>query len=224
MKKKNKNDDKEMLKNYTNDDSQILSKSMNKENQDLAEELNNIVRCWDCNQVPRIVLDLEQDTISLKCDSNCQDKTLDCLKFFDMLKDYSTFNCCDFCQIKDPKHNYYLCKKCSSKVLCDFCKQKNKKNHELINIKYDFTCKEHCTPYTCFCLECKKNMCHYCLINHDESHENYICNVNKIIYKKNKLEEIKNNIKNATNQKRKVMKKIDLFIEELTKKVNFLKE
>ena len=67
-------------------------------------------------------------------------------------------------------------------------------------------------------------MCHYCLINHDERHENYICNVNKIIYKKNKLEEIKNNIKNATNQKRKVMKKIDLFIEELTKKVNFLKE
>ena len=210
----------DILNNYTNDSS-ILKSSILKLDFD---NLNNIVRCWDCKQVPRIVLDLEKNTILLKCDSSCQDKNINFTKFFDILKYYSTFNCCDFCQIQAPKNNYYLCKKCKNKILCDFCKQKHDKNHELINIKYDSTCKEHCTPYTCFCLTCKKNLCHYCLINHDENHENYICNFNKIIYKKNKLEEIENNIMNATYQKRNILKKIDLFIEELIKKINFLKE
>ncbi len=210
----------DILNNYTNDSSLLKSSILKLD----FDNLNNIVRCWDCKQVPRIVLDLEKNTILLKCDSSCQDKNINFTKFFDILKYYSTFNCCDFCQIQAPKNNYYLCKKCKNKILCDFCKQKHDKNHELINIKYDSTCKEHCTPYTCFCLTCKKNLCHYCLINHDENHENYICNFNKIIYKKNKLEEIENNIMNATYQKRNILKKIDLFIEELIKKINFLKE
>ena len=67
----------DILNNYTNDSSLLKSSILKLD----FDNLNNIVRCWDCKQVPRIVLDLEKNTILLKCDSSCQDKNINFTKF-----------------------------------------------------------------------------------------------------------------------------------------------
>ena len=198
-------------------------KPANTINQEEKEKDFPIIRCEDCNEVVKIKFNMNKKEISLKCEKEQKKKNIPFDEFFKTLNKYHEINCCQFCNNKNEPQKYYLCKTCSNKILCEDCFQKHNKKDDVINFKIDSSCKKHYIPYESYCPICKESICVYCSTEHDEEHERKVYLLKKILFKKNEIEEFKNNINKITNMKNSIEEKINSVIKELEQKIEFLK-
>ncbi len=178
-----------------------------------------IIRCEDCHELLSIKFDLNKKEIELKCEKEQKIKNVPFETFFETINKYKEINCCELCKNKNPSQNYYLCKLCSNKILCENCLNEHDKNHEIIKFKIDSTCKKHYNPYESYCPKCKENKCSYCSIDHDENHEKDEFWLKKLLFKKNKLDAFKNNIKRINNLKFDIEQKINSLVKELENQI-----
>ena len=185
-----------------------------------------IIRCEDCHELLSINFNLNSKEIQLICEKEKKMKNIPFETFFETIDKYKEMNCCEFCKNKNTSQIYYLCKTCSNKILCEDCFNEHDKKHDTIKFKIDSTCRKHYNPYESYCPKCKENKCSYCSIDHDESHENEEILLKKKLFKKNKLDSFKNNIKRINIVKVDIEQKINSIIKELEnqiKKINSIK-
>ena len=183
-----------------------------------------IIRCEDCHEVLSIDFKMDKKQIILKCEKEGKTKNIDFKQFFEELKKYKDINYCQFCKKKNKTQKYYLCKTCSNKILCETCYRTHNKEDDVIKFKIDSTCKKHYNPYESYCPKCKENKCSYCSVEHDENHEKEEFYLKTKFIKKNKLDNFKNTIKIAINEKTKIELAIDSVIKELEEKIENLKK
>ena len=181
-----------------------------------------IIRCEDCHEILSIKFNLNKKEIELKCEKEQKIKNVPFETFFNTIDKYKEMNCCELCKSKNLSQNYYLCKLCSNKILCENCLNKHDKKHETIKFKIDSTCKKHYNPYESYCPKCKENKCSYCSIDHDENHEKEEFLLKKKLFKKNKLNGFKNNIKRINNLKCDIEQKLNSLVKELENQIKYL--
>ena len=181
-----------------------------------------IIRCEDCHKIPIMDLNMDKKEIQLKCEKEGKIKYIPFEDFFQTIKKYEDINCCEFCKSKNPSQKYYLCKTCSNKILCENCFNEHDKKDDVIKFEIDSTCQKHYHQFESFCPICKENKCSYCSIDHDESHEIKEVLLKKKLFKKNKIEGLKNTIKKIQNDKGKIEQKINVVIKELEEKLEFI--
>ena len=180
------------------------------------------IRCEDCHELLLIKFNLNKKEIELKCVKEQKIKNIPFEKFFETIDKYKEMNCCELCNKKNLSQNYYLCKICSNKILCENCLNEHDKKHEIIKFKIDSTCKKHYNPYESYCPICKENKCSYCSIDHDENHEKEEFLLKKKLFKKNKLNGFKNNIKRINNLKCDIEQKLNSLVKELENQIKYL--
>ena len=178
-----------------------------------------IIRCEDCHELLFINFNLNKKEIQLICEKEKKTKNIPFDTFFETLDKYKDMNCCEFCKNKNPSQIYYLCKECSNKILCKNCFNEHDKKHDTIKLKIDSTCRKHYNPYESYCPKCKEHKCSYCSIDHDESHEKDEFTLKKKLFKKNKIDAFKANIKRINNLKKEIEQKINSLIKELEDKI-----
>ena len=178
-----------------------------------------IIRCEDCHELLFINFNLNKKEIQLICEKENKTKNIPFDTFFETLDKYKDMNCCEFCKNKNPSQIYYLCKECSNKILCENCFNEHDKKHDTIKLKIDSTCRKHYNPYESYCPKCKEHKCSYCSIDHDESHEKDEFTLKKKLFKKNKIDAFKANIKRINNLKKEIEQKINSLIKELEDKI-----
>jgi hypothetical protein len=123
---------------------------------------------------------------------------------------------------KNPSQKYYLCKTCSNKILCQNCFEAHDKKDEVFKLKIDSTCKKHYSQYETYCPICKENKCSYCSIDNEENHEKEEFLLKKKLFKKNKLDGFKNNIKRINNLKCDIEQKLNSLVKELENQIKYL--
>jgi len=178
-----------------------------------------IIRCEDCHELLFINFNLNKNEIQLICEKEKKTKNIPFDTFFETLDKYKDMNCCEFCKNKNPTQIYYLCKECSNKILCVNCFNEHDKKHDTIKLKIDSTCRKHYNPYESYCPTCKEHKCSYCSIDHDESHEKDEFTLKKKLFKKNKIDAFKANIKRINNIKNIIEQIINSLIKELEEKI-----
>ena len=94
-----------------------------------------IIRCQDCHEIYKIELNIDKKEVQLKCEKEGKTRDIPFHKFFDEIKKYDDFNCCELCRNKNHSQKYYLCKTCSNKILCENCFEKHNKKMTLLNSK-----------------------------------------------------------------------------------------
>jgi len=166
-----------------------------------------IIRCEDCHELLTINFNLGNKEIQLICEKEKKTKNIPFEEFFETIDKYKEMNCCEFCKNKNSSQIYFLCKTCSNKILCENCFNEHDKKHDMIKFQIDSTCKKHYKPYESYCPICKEHKCTYCSIDHDESHEKDEFLLKKKIFKKNKLDGFKTNIKRINDLKIEIEKK-----------------
>ena len=166
-----------------------------------------IIRCEDCHELLIINFNLSNKEIELICEKEKKTKNIPFEEFFETIDKYKEINCCEFCKNKNSSQIYYLCKTCSNKILCKNCINEHDKKHDMIKFQIDSTCKKHYKPYESYCPKCKEHKCSYCSIDHDESHEKDEFSLKKKLFKKNKLDRFKTNIKRINDLKIEIEKK-----------------
>ena len=181
-----------------------------------------IIRCEDCHELLFINFNLNKKEIQLICEKEKKTKNIPFDTFFETLDKYKDMNCCEFCKNKNPSQIYYLCKECSKKILCENCFNEHDKKHDTIKLKIDSTCRKHYNPYDSYCPKCKEHKCSYCSIDHDESHEKDEFTLKKKLFKKNKIDAFKANIKRINNLKKEIEQKINSLIKELEDKIKLI--
>ena len=181
-----------------------------------------IIRCEDCHELLFIDFNLNKKEIQLICEKEKKSKNIPFDTFFETIDKYKEMNCCEFCKNKNISQIYYLCKECSNKILCENCFNEHDKKHEIIKFKIDSTCRKHYYPYESYCPKCKEHKCSYCSIDHDESHEKDEFLLKKKLFKKNKIDGFKANIKRINMLKNGIEQKINSLIKELEDKIKSL--
>ena len=183
-----------------------------------------IIRCEDCHELLLLNFNLTKKEIQLICEKEKKTKNIPYETFFESIDKYKDINCCEFCKNKNPSQIYYLCKECSNKILCENCFNEHDKKHDTIKLKIDSTCRKHYNPYESYCPKCKEHKCSYCSIDHDESHEKDEFLFKKKLFKKNKIDAFKANIKRISMLKIKIEQKINSLIKELEDKIKYINE
>ena len=181
-----------------------------------------IIRCEDCHELLFIDFNLNKKEIQLICEKEKKTKNIPFDTFFETIDKYKDINCCEFCKNKNISQIYYLCKECSNKILCENCFNEHDKKHEIIKFKIDSTCRKHYYPYESYCPKCKEHKCSYCSIDHDESHEKDEFLLKKKLFKKNKIDGFKENIKRISMLKNGIEQKINSLIKELEDKIKYI--
>ena len=184
-----------------------------------AEKDYPVIRCEDCHELLLINFNLNKKEIQLICEKENKTKNIPFDQFFETIEKYKEINCCEFCKNKNLSQIYYLCKECSNKILCEKCFDEHDKKHEIIKLKIDSTCRKHYNPYESYCPKCKEHKCSYCSIDHDENHEKDEILLKKKLFKKNKIEGFKANIKRINNLKNEIEQKINSLKKELEDKI-----
>ena len=187
-----------------------------------AEKDYPIIRCEDCHQLLLINFNLNKKEIQLICEKEKKTKNIPFETFFESIDKYKDMNCCEFCKNKNPSQIYYLCKECSNKILCEKCFNEHDKKHDTMKLKIDSTCRKHYNPYESYCPKCKEHKCSYCSIDHDESHEKDEFLFKKKLFKKNKIDAFKENIKRISMLKIEIEQKINSLIKELEDKIKYI--
>ena len=182
--------------------------------------LDDIPRCPDCNLICSLQLNYEQGIAIINFE--CENKHKGTILLKDYMTKYNKFALsnekCSFCgkKQKEIKGNFFYC--IDNKIfLCNLC-LKNNINHNIIPYeKYDGLCKIHSNKYNFYCIECKKNICIDCKIEH-RLHDKI--NLSKFNYSKesrNKLEEDIKNIENKINN-------LDIIKQNIITEIEKLKE
>ena len=187
------------------------------------EEDYPIIRCDNCHEVLLMSLDLDKKNILLSCEKENKKKTISFIKFFDNIDKYKYSNCCQLCKKKSKSQKYYLCKTCSNKIICQNCYENHNKDDNIEKLsKLDSLCRKHFNQIESFCDICKEHKCSYCIPEHEEEHENKEYLIRDILFKKKKLDNFKNNLKNISEIKQNIEKQINEVINELQKKIELL--
>ncbi len=110
------------------------------------------------------------------------------------------------------KNEFYVCNSCNLD-LCPLCKTSHDKTHNIIHYddKILFICGLHNKLYSLYCKSCKKNICTLCEQNHG-NHD--IIRFEKLIVKKNYLE----------NRIKEFKKSLDKFKEDIKKIINIFQK
>ena len=179
-----------------------------------------IIRCEDCHELLFINFNLNKTEIQFICEKEKKTKNIPFDTFFETIDKYKDMNFCELCKNKNSSQIYYLCKECSNKILCENCfKNEHDKKHDTIKFKFDSTCKKHYKSYESYCPKCKEHKCSYCSIDHDENHEKDEFLLQKKLFKKNKIDAFKANIKRINILKNEIEQKINSLIKELEDKI-----
>ena len=178
-----------------------------------------IIRCEDCHELLFINFNLNKTEIQFICEKEKKTKNIPFDTFFETIDKYKDMNFCELCKNKNSSQIYYLCKECSNKILCENCFSEHDKKHDTIKFKFDSTCKKHYNPYESYCPKCKEHKCSYCSIDHDENHEKDEFLLQKKLFKKNKIDAFKANIKRINILKNEIEQKINSLIKELEDKI-----
>lgn len=181
-----------------------------------------IIRCEECHELLFINFNLNKKEIQLICQKENKTKNIPFDTFFETIDKYKEINCCEFCKNKNLSQIYYLCKECSNKILCENCSNEHDKKHDIIKFKIDSTCRKHYNPFESYCPKCKEHKCSYCSIDHDESHEKDEFWLKKKLFKKNKIDAFKANIKRINMLKNGIEQKINSLIKELEDKIKYI--
>jgi len=92
-------------------------------------------------------------------------------------------------------HLFFFCLTCHQNI-CPMCKINHNIEHKVINYdsKY-YLCPEHEETYSCYCKNCKKNMCYSCEEEHSGHSIEYLKNmkINKELFEQ-KLDKMRKNI------------------------------
>ena len=116
-------------------------------------------------------------------------------------------------------NQFYRCNICKINI-CPICKLNHNKNHNIID--YDnknYICEKHNEIFSSFCKECKNNICMYCEKEHN-NHEiisfgKILPNIDDIKIKmkelKEKIDQLKNDIKEMINILNKTMENIEYY-------------
>ena len=122
---------------------------------------------------------------------------------------------CDICKINNKSTSYdntfFRCFKCN-KNICPLCKIKHE--HETIN--YDdknYLCDKHYESYHSYCEQCKKNLCISCEFEHRYHKKAYF---GDLLVDKEKLNQIKDVLKNNINMVNNKIKKIINILNDIT--------
>ena len=182
---------------------------------------DNIPRCPNCNLISllQFLYQNNQPIINFQCENNHQGNIL--------LKDYiNIYNKYSLCKERcggcgksntEINSHFFYCCKCYQ-FLCNSCILNHQKENKIIELsKYDSLCKIHSKEYNLYCMNCKKNLCIDCKIMHKFHYLIELSNFNYSKKDKNKLVE---EIKNLENK----IKNLDIIKENITKKINELKE
>ena len=187
------------------------------------EEDYPIIRCDNCHEVLLMSLDLDKKNILLSCEKENKKKTISFIKFFDNIDKYKYSNCCQLCKKKSKSQKYYLCKTCSNKIICQNCYEKHNKDDNIEKLtKLDSLCRKHFNQIESFCDICKEHKCSYCIPEHEEEHEDKEYLIRDILFKKKKLDNFKNNLKNISEMKQNIEKQINEVINQLQTKIELL--
>ena len=189
-----------------------------------AEKDYPFIRCEDCYELLSINFNLNKKEIQLVCEKEKKAKSIPFETFFETIDKYKEINCCEFCKNKNMSQIYYLCKTCSNKILCENCFNEHDKKHDSMKFKIDSTCRKHYNPYESYCPICKEHKCSYCSIDHDESHEKEEFWLKKKLFKKNKIDGFKANIKRINILKNEIEQKVNSLIKELEDKIKYINE
>ena len=121
---------------------------------------------------------------------------------------------------------FYKCKKCD-KYYCTICfiKDEHIKN-DMNNIGIETKkCKLHKRELNYFCIDCKKNICIYCLKNDDDHNKNHnIINLIELMPTKKQIINLKIKIKERNELYEEIIKSINEWEKTLLTKTNRLKE
>ena len=116
-----------------------------------------------------------------------------------------------------------------SKFLCNSCQlNHSKRNHNCFLIsRYDSLCKIHSNLYSFYCLDCKRNICIYCHIEH-KNHN--LINLSELMISEefktkieNNIQHIENKINNLENIKNDMNSLIDKIIKSFQLEIEFIK-
>ena len=200
-------------------------------NQNKINDINDneneypIIRCENCKEILLMSLDLDKNEILLACEKDRNNKRISLKNFFDNINKYKDFNCCQLCIEENLSQKYYLCKTCSNKIICKKCYEKHNKDDNIENLsKIDSLCRKHFNQIESFCDICKENKCSYCIPEHEEEHKNKEYLIRDKLFKKNKLDTFKNNLKNISEIKQNIEMQINDLINELKKKIELLND
>ena len=126
---------------------------------------------------------------------------------------------CDICKINNKSTSYdntfFRCFKCN-KNICPLCKIKHE--HETIN--YDdknYLCGKHYESYNSYCKQCKINLCISCEFEHRYHKKAYF---GDLLVDKEKLNKIKEVLKNNINMVNNKIKKIINILNDITNNMN----
>ena len=183
---------------------------------------DNIIRCIDCNLISSLELNYNEGiaSITFECENNHKGNIL--------LKDYMTkYNkyalskekcgICDKNQ-KEFKEDFYYCNKCKI-FLCGLCKHNHNedKNDIIPYKKYDFICKIHSSLYSFYCINCKKNLCINCQVEH-KNHD--MIDLSKFNYNQESIRELEEKINIFENK----INNLNDFIQNFINEINKIKE
>jgi len=206
-----------------NDKSKIFA--FNLENLTLNKEKENKIVCPICYK--DAIININSLEISLSnCPNNHNIINFPLKEFMELqlLKERVTIKC-DICgNYKKEYKKFYICS--CNKYICPLCinlhQNNDLKNHNLINYNERFyTCNYHNKNYILYCKTCQINLCEICEKNHFNHN---ILFYKQLISDENKINEIKNDIKNLNdkvkenlNQIKEILNKfVDNIINNIT--------
>jgi len=157
----------------------------------LSESNTNLLKCFKCNQIPKISMDKYLNSIYLIC-SKCNLEKKYGFKEYENIKKKHLIKCvvCKKEINKKKLVNYcfdcktYICKDCIKKHLQIKHKDvsdENKKYYIYPNNLIDFVCNIHGKICNNYCLECENNICPSCEIESHLNHRTLLFNEKEII-------------------------------------------
>ena len=138
----------------------------------IIDKLDDIPRCPDCNLICSLKLNYKEGNSMI--DYECENKHKGNIPLKEYMNNFNKFSLskekCKDCEKnqKEVKGDFFYCSKCN-KFICYSCLTNHPfgDKHNIINFqRYDSLCKIHSNLYSFYCLDCKRNICIYCHIEH----------------------------------------------------------
>ena len=192
------------------------------------------IRCNMCYEIPIIKEMINGGGLSYFISAECLNKhgvMYSALPDFcnekNQIDNIKCYNCNSYQGIVDSSSKFFnYCKNCK-KFYCPSCNIKHfnkySNSHNTTSIQgYDFLCKIHGSPYSCFCVKCNDNICKFCQQREHLKHE--IINYKEIKPNEQKLQEISLKIEKQKSLVDEVNKILDDFIKITNTKIKDYKE
>ena len=194
---------------------------------------NNISRCLSCNLIPLIKITYKKNNpiILYECPNKHKgNKNIN--DFMKLSKNHSIFNQkCGECNKnqENKDNNFFCCSKCN-KFICEKCCNKHRdNNHMLIDgDRFDSMCIKHLNTFSSYCITCKRNLCVYCMNEHENHKKVDLSNIiftkdekNELIYK---IKEFKESIDKIDIIKNEIIKELEKYKENNLILIKFIEE